>query len=71
MPNKATSSEPPQWLVMRKKITVREAAELNAVSEDTFRRNFPHLIKQVSPKRGAVTLADALNVGEAKKVRAT
>jgi hypothetical protein len=51
-------------LAPRRKISVREAAELNNVSEDTFRRRYAHLIKQISPRRQAVDLSDALAVGE-------
>jgi hypothetical protein len=51
-------------LAQRRKISVREAAELNDLSEDTFRRRYPQLIKQVSPRRQAVELSDALAIGE-------
>jgi hypothetical protein len=50
-------------LAPRRKISVRDAAELNDLSEDTFRRRYPHLIKHVSPRRRAVDLADALAIG--------
>jgi hypothetical protein len=54
----------PNDLAARRKISVGEAAELNNVSEDTFRRRFKHLIKQISPNRQAVDLADALAIGQ-------
>lgn len=57
----------PDWLVLRRKISVRNAAELNNVSEDTFRRRYSHLIKKVSPHRDAVELGDALAVGNQEK----
>jgi hypothetical protein len=53
-------------LVRRQKVSVKEAASLNGISEDTFRRRHSHLIKQVSPRRQAVELADALAIGETK-----
>jgi hypothetical protein len=56
----------PDWLALRRKISVREAAELNDFSEDTFRRRYPHLIKKVSPRRDAVELGDALSIGKSK-----
>jgi hypothetical protein len=56
----------PDWLKLKKKISVKEAAELNNISEDTFRRRYRHLIKQVSPKRDAVVLGDALACGQSK-----
>jgi hypothetical protein len=51
-------------LALLQKVSVKKAAALNDVSEDTFRRNYPHLIKKVSPRRDAVELRDALAVGE-------
>jgi hypothetical protein len=51
-------------LAPHRKISVREAAELNDLSEDTFRRRYSHLIKQVSPRRQAVELSDALAIGD-------
>jgi hypothetical protein len=53
----------PDWLALRKKISVKAAAELNDLSEDSFRRNYRHLIKKVGPRRDAVELGDALNIG--------
>jgi hypothetical protein len=57
----------PDWLALRRKIPVIEAAALNNISEDTFRRRYSHLIKKVSPRRDAVTLADALAIGNPKQ----
>jgi hypothetical protein len=51
-------------LARRRKISVKAAAQLNDLSEDTFRRRYPHLIKQVSPRRQAVELSDALAIGD-------
>jgi hypothetical protein len=49
-------------LELRRKITVREAAELNGVSEDTFKRAYRHLIRKIGPRRLAVELGDALDL---------
>jgi hypothetical protein len=62
-----TESKDPEWLVLRRKISVREAADLNNVSEDTFRRRHSDLIKKISPRRDAVELGDALAVGNQEK----
>jgi hypothetical protein len=56
----------PDWLALKKKIPVKEAAALNDVSEDTFRRRYSHLIKKVSARRDAVELGDAIGVGTPK-----
>ena len=62
-------SAQPDWLRHKQKVSVKTAAELNDISEDNFRRHYGHLIKQVSPRRGAVTLADALAIGSAPKAK--
>jgi hypothetical protein len=60
-------SEQPTWLALKRKVSVKEAAALNNISEDTFRRRYPRLIRQVSPRRDAVELGDALSVGSASE----
>ena len=54
----------PEELALRRKISVKEAAELNNLSEDTFRRRYRHLIQKISPRRQAVELGDALAIGK-------
>jgi hypothetical protein len=49
-------------LELRKKIWVREAAALNGISEDSFRRHYPHLILKITPRRDVVELGDAINL---------
>jgi hypothetical protein len=51
---------------LRQKISVRQAAKLNNIHEDTFRRRYPHLIKKISERRDAVELGDAIAIGEPK-----
>ena len=47
-------------LELKRKITTREAAELNGVSEDMFKRHYRHLIRKIGPRRNAVELGDAI-----------
>jgi len=47
-------------LELRKKISVAEAAELNAMHPATFRRHHAHLIRRVGKRRQAVELGDAI-----------
>ena len=47
-------------LELKRKISVREAAALNDLSEDTFRRRYGYLIRKISPRRTVVELGDAL-----------
>ena len=56
----------PNWLELRRKVSVKEAARINNVSVDTFKRRYPHLIKKISPRRDAVELGDALAIGQPK-----
>ena len=56
----------PDWLALKQKIPVKKAAALNDMSEGSFRRHYSHLIKKVSPRRDAVVLGDALEIGQSK-----
>jgi hypothetical protein len=47
-------------LELKRKVSVQEAAAMNDMHPDTFRRNFPHLIKRVSKRRQAVELGDVI-----------
>jgi hypothetical protein len=49
-------------LERRKKIKVKEAAALNDLSEASFRRHYPHLIRKITPRRDAVELGDAITL---------
>ena len=49
-------------LELKRKITTREAAELNGVSEDMFKRHYRHLIRKIGPRRLAVVLRDAIEL---------
>jgi hypothetical protein len=46
----------------RQKIKVKEAADFNDLSEDSFRRHYGHLIRKISPRRDAVELGDAIDL---------
>jgi hypothetical protein len=59
-------NDDPEWLARKRKISVAEAARLNDISEDTFRRRYRHLIRKISLRRDAVELGDALAVGQPK-----
>jgi len=50
---------PPSGLNLKQKVSVKKAAELNDISEDSFRRHYSHLIRQITPRRGVVELGDA------------
>jgi hypothetical protein len=54
----------PPELQRYRKIPVAWAAEIKGISVDGFRRYYPHLIEQVSPRRQAVTLGKLLDEPE-------
>ena len=60
MKTKPTTTLSP--LELRRKIAVREAAQLNGVSEATFRRHYGHLIRKISARRDVVELRDAIDL---------
>lgn len=47
-------------LDLKSRINVKTAAALNDLSEASFRRHYPHLIRKITPRRDAVELGDAL-----------
>jgi hypothetical protein len=47
-------------LELERRISVEEAAHLKGVSPDTFRRHYSHLIEQISPRRQAVKVKNAI-----------
>ena len=55
-----------KWPEARQKITVQEAAKLNGISEDTFRRRYRHLIKKLGLRCDRVERGDALSVRSPK-----
>ncbi len=42
------------------KITLAEAAKINGIHVDTFRRSYPHLLRRVGKRLLMVTLYDAI-----------
>jgi hypothetical protein len=48
-------------LERRRIISVQQAAEIKNLSEDTFKRHYPHLIKKLSPRRIGCELGEVLD----------
>jgi hypothetical protein len=44
----------------RRLLTVAQAANFKAISEDAFRAHYAHLIRQVTPRRQGVQLGDLI-----------
>jgi hypothetical protein len=61
MPDDPNQLESPSWLELERRIPVSEAAHIKGISEDTFRRRYPHLIEQVSARRQAVKLKHVID----------
>jgi hypothetical protein len=49
-------------LELLKKVSIKEAAAMNDLSPDVFRRHYGHLVKKISPRRCAVTIHDAITL---------
>ena len=49
-------------LELKRKITTKQAADLNGVSEDTFKRHYSHLIRKIGQRRNFVELGYAINL---------
>jgi hypothetical protein len=54
-------------LQRRQKIRVRDAARLNCMSEDTFRKEHSDLIRKLSDRVEGVELGDAIDLGQPKE----
>lgn len=51
-----------EWrLKLEGRVPVSEAARMKGISEDTFRRRYPHLIDQVSERRQGVKLKHVID----------
>lgn len=49
-------------LELERIIPVAEAAELTGQHEDTFKKNYPHLIRRIGKRKTGVKLRDALTL---------
>jgi len=47
-------------LELERMVSVDQAANLKGMSRDTFKREYAHLIRKLSPRRNGVKLRDAL-----------
>jgi hypothetical protein len=47
---------------LEKMIPVAQAADINDQHEDTFKRNFPHLIRKIGKRKIGVKLRDAITL---------
>jgi hypothetical protein len=54
----------PEWLTRKRKVPVPYAANLRGTSEDTFRREHPELIEQISERRQGVELGKVLDLSK-------
>jgi hypothetical protein len=49
---------------MRRVLPLEQATEITNLSRDTLKRQFPHLILKLSPRRSGMRLGDALAIGK-------
>jgi hypothetical protein len=52
----------PEWITRKRKVPVPYAANLAGMSEDTFRREHPELILQLSERRQGAELGKVLDL---------
>jgi hypothetical protein len=53
-------------LELERNAPLDEAAIIAGISEDGLKRHYPHLIRQVSPRRVAMKVKDAIAIGQPK-----
>jgi hypothetical protein len=53
--------ELPPELMLKRIISLEQAAEVKGISVDTLKRHYPHIIKDLSERRKGVTVDDAIN----------
>ena len=49
---------------MRRVLPLEQVTEITNLSRDTIKRQFPHLILKLSPRRFGMRLSDALGIGK-------
>jgi hypothetical protein len=57
-----SSSQGLSPLELNRIVPLAEAARLSSLSEDTIKREFPHWLVRLSPRRLGVRVADALRL---------
>jgi hypothetical protein len=60
---------PPSWLELESVIRMPKAAEITSLSADSIRRQYRHLVVQLSPRRDGMKLKDALAIAAGKARR--
>jgi hypothetical protein len=61
-----TSPVYPDWVTLKRKIPVHEAADLLAIHPDTFVTHYAHLIEDIGPRLKRVELGRVLNIKQSK-----
>jgi hypothetical protein len=55
-----------KWFVIGSCAQAPSAEEVTGLSEDTLKRRFPHLIRQLSDRRRGMQLGDAITIANGK-----
>jgi hypothetical protein len=61
----------PSWLDLESIQKMPVASKITSLSPDTIRREYPHLVVQLSPRRDGMRLRDALAIAAGKANRRT
>ena len=52
----------PSWIELESVLRMTMAERVTSLSADNLRRNYPHLIVKLSPRRDGIKLRDALAI---------
>jgi hypothetical protein len=60
---------PPSWIELESVQKMKVVEKITSLSGDNIRRNYPHLVVRLSPRRDGLRLRDALAIahGTAKR----
>jgi len=60
---------PPSWIELESVQKMKVVEKITSLSGDNIRRNYPHLVVRLSPRRDGLRLRDALAIanGTARK----
>lgn len=61
---------PPSWLELESVKSLPMAEKVTSLSADTIRRVYPHLVVQLSDRRGGIKLRDILAIANGTARRA-
>lgn len=62
--NRGPTSNPPDWLELKRIVDLKEASRLSGLSVDSIKRHYRQQIIELSPRRLGMRVGDALMLGQ-------